>query len=70
MELPSFLIFSLIFMNMQKRSVSYRTIKKDLSNSISDAIKTCNNGGLMVVRAEISLFMVLFYDSHLFLRFH
>ena len=41
--------FSLIFMNMQMRSFSYRTIRwKDLSNCASDAINTCIDGGLMM----------------------
>ena len=41
--------FSFIFMHMQMRSFPYRTMGcKNLSNCITDYIKTCNNGGVMM----------------------
>ena len=49
---------SLIFMNMQMKYFSYRTTGwENLSNCITDYIKTGNNSGLKMFWAEICLFM-------------
>ena len=44
--------------------------ERTCQNCITDDIKSCINGGLMIYCAEICLFMVLsFKDSTSFLRF-
>ena len=42
-----------------------------LSNCISDAIKTCNNGGLIMVLDcnQFTCIYIVFHDLPLFLRF-
>ena len=45
---------------LSSRSFSYRTTGcKDFTNCITDDIKACNNGGMMLFWADICLFLFL-----------
>ena len=49
----------MVTMNMQMRLFSYRTT--GLSNCITDDIKTCNNGGFMIVFGLKLVYLWCFY---------